>query len=352
MSYTIGPDAPLNAFNNDQEIEALFTLKADIQAMLKFETSLVAAQAQIGVVSKDHAEEIKAVIAGIALDETELAADFHNDGVLPPSLVRQVRTSLGDDLHADFHFGATSQDLVDSSVMMRLRKTVELVEKRLDNLSDALDDLVGRSAKGQILNARTRMQNALPISASEKVENWKSQISNLKRAKPDYFPIQLGGPEGAARKFGEPYDALCKAVADSLGLHAPHHHWQTDRQPLLAIASWFSSVATFMGKIGQDILMMAQTEIGEITLESRGQSSAMPHKKNPVLAEIIVAQARYCHAQMSGLQSASIHENERSGSSWSLEWMLLPALIITASKSILNASELIKGAQFQPPQSR
>lgn len=352
MSYTIGPDAPLNAFNNDQEIEALFTLKADIQAMLEFETALVAAQAQIGVVSKDHAVDIKAEIAGIALDEAELAADFHNDGVLPPSLVRQVRASLGGDLSDDFHLGATSQDLVDSSVMMRLRKTVELVEKRLDNLSDALDDLVGRSAKGQILNARTRMQNALPISAYEKVENWKSHISNLKRTKPDYFPIQLGGPEGAARKFGEPYDALCKSIAGSLGLHAPLHHWQTDRQPLLVIANWFSSVATAMGKLGQDILMMAQTEIGEIALESRGQSSAMPHKKNPVLAEIIIAQARYCHAQMSGLQSASIHENERSGSSWSLEWMLLPALIITASKSILNASELIKGAQFQPPQSR
>lgn len=349
MSYTFGPSAMLNAFNDDAEIEALFTAKTDIQAMLDFEYALICAQAQMGIVAQEHAEIIKGAIEKFEIDENALATDFKNDGVAPPSLVRQLCAKLEENVRPSFHLGVTSQDLIDSSVMMRLRQSVAIVDERLAVLDQALDALVARSADGQILQARTRMQNALPISVAEKVGNWKSQIANLKRTKPDYFPVQLGGPEGAARNLGKPYDALCTSVANALNLDAPSHHWQTDRQPLVAIAVWFSAAASAMGKIAQDILMMVQTDIAEMTLASGGSSSAMAHKKNPVLAEIIVAQARYCHAQMSGLHTASIHENERSGVAWSLEWMLLPTVIITASKSVLNLNELIGGAQFRAP---
>lgn len=347
MSYTFGQDAPLNVFNSDQEVEALFAINADIQAMLDIELALVSAQAHTGVVPMDHARKIKVAIEQFTVDEHELATDFKNDGVAPPYLVRKIRALLEDDVRADFHRGATSQDLIDSSVMMRLRDAVAIIDGRLEVLDLALDALAARSADGPILQARTRMQNALPISASEKVGGWKAQLSNLKRTKPEYFPVQLGGPEGAARNFGQDYDTICKLVAEELNLNLPEHQWQTDRHPLLSIAFWVSTVATTMGKIAQDILIMVQTEVAEISLASGGKSSAMPHKKNPVLAEIVVAQARYCHTQMSGLHTASLHENERSGVAWTLEWMLLPPLVIMASKSVLNAGELIENAQFR-----
>jgi len=97
-----------------------------------------------------------------------------------------------------------------------------------------------------------------------------------------------------------------------------------------------------MGKIAQDVLVMVQNEVGEASLTDGGSSSVMEHKKNPVLAEVILAQTRYCHTQMNGINTASIHENERSGVAWTLEWMLVPVLLITSANTVMNTKDLIE----------
>lgn len=348
MSYTTGPTAPLGAFCNDDEIEALFTLDADLKQMIAYETALAKAQATAGLISKNEAEAIEQALASFSPDKAALLNKFHTDGVTPPALVAQMRACLEEPHNSKLHNGATSQDLIDTSAIIRLKKAVDLCAERTQSLLDQLETLAKQQSNKQSLQARTRMQNALPISVPEKIANWQQPLLQLLASKPTDFPLQLGGPEGALRHMQDDYETIAPMMAKSLGINAPTHHWQTNRQPILNIAFWFTNQASTMGKIASDILIMVQTEVQEVRLETGGSSSAMPHKVNPVLAEIILAQARYCQTQMSGMTTAAIHENERSGTAWTLEWMLLPQLVITAARTVSNMQNLIEQITFLP----
>lgn len=347
MSYTIGSDAFIRAFNKDIELERFFSTGADMSAMLDFEKSLARAQSMAGLIPHDHGALIASVLDNFEPNLEQLHKEFARDGVVPPSFVRQISQILPSEIKQSFHLGVTSQDLIDTSLMIRLRRCLACYDNRIRALDERLSALALKHAGARVLQARTRMQNALPISVPEKIMSWRSQLSNLMKAMPTTFPLQLGGPEGAARKFGQAYQDVQAAMAQELGLDVPQHHWQTDRSTVMIIAFWCSQVASVAGKIAQDILFMVQTDVGEVTLESGGASSAMPHKKNPVLPEIIVAQARYCHAQMGGLNTASIHENERSGSAWTLEWMLLPSLVIVAGCTLTHMDNVIASLAFR-----
>ena len=156
----------------------------------------------------------------------------------------------------------------------------------------------------------------------------------------------MGGPDGTAAAFGEHYPQIVEAMASELGLSARDYHWQTNRKPLQDVVFWLVSTANGLGKIGQDILIMAQSEIREISLKGAGGSSSMAHKQNPVAAEFLVAQARYCQVQASGLSMASIHENERSGTAMALEWMVLPQLALCCGSMLNRADNLLDSLTF------
>lgn len=347
MSYTVGSDAFLSAFNKDAELEALFSIDADLSAMLDFERCLATAQSDAGLILNDHEKSILTALQQFDPDLDSIQESFAQDGVSPPSLIKQIRGSLQADVQQYFHFGATSQDLIDTSLMIRLKRCVSILENRVVTLDDKLASITQDQSDERVLQARTRMQNALPISIPEKIAGWRAQLSDLLNSKPEVFPLQLGGPEGAARKFAGAYQEVVTAMASELKLDAPNHHWQTNRQPVTTIAFWCCQVASVVGKLATDILIMVQTDVGEVGLSGGGSSSAMAHKKNPVLAEIVVAQSRYCQIQMNGLNFASIHENERSGSAWTLEWMLLPPLVIMTGCTAVHMSKIIDGLTFK-----
>ena len=345
MSYTTGTELFDSVFSEDSEFERLLSLDADISAMLDFEIALAKAQAEFGLIPEAHRDAIASTTAQFRPDVEELKAGFGKDGVLPPTLVQQLKTQLPDDVQPSFHLGTTSQDLIDSSLVMRLRQVVRVSEERLLSLDNALVKLASE-APSSPLQARTRMQNALPISPAEKVGNWRSVLAGLKSDTPDYFPLQLGGPEGAARSFGDNYANVAQHMAKQLGLSAITHPWHADRRPVLNIAFWLSQVGTAMGKIARDVLMMAQSDVGEIAISGAGSSSAMPHKQNPVQAEIIVTLAKFCQTQMNGLNASSIHENERSGTEWTVEWLLLPKLAIASGAAAKSTRDLIGKLEF------
>jgi len=348
MSYSLGNNAPVEALLFDAEIQSVLSFEADIVQMLAFEVELAKAQAGVGLISDAAAAKISEAIACFSPDMDALQSRFAIDGVAVPTLVSQVRSKLDDTTKGHFHLGATSQDLVDTSAMIRLKKAVEICTTRLKKLDNILSEISSGQIGNGRLHARTRMQNALPISVSEKIENWRAPLERLLKERPQYFPLQLGGPEGAARAFGDQHAKVSSAMAAALEINAPARQWHTDRHPIVAIGQWFTSVATALGKTAQDILIMVQNDVAEAKLAGGGSSSAMPHKTNPVLAEIIVAQARYCQAQMAGLNTASLHENERSGTAWTLEWMLLPQLVATASGSVTKTTELVNALKFSP----
>jgi 3-carboxy-cis,cis-muconate cycloisomerase len=137
-------------------------------------------------------------------------------------------------------------------------------------------------------------------------------------------------------------------MADALGLAAVPHPRHSERDGVVVLADWLSLVTGGLGKMGADIALMAQSEVGEIRIKSGGGSSAMPHKVNPVGAEILVTLARFNATLVSGIHQALVHENERSGSAWTLEWMLLPQMAVAVGAALRTAGALLRQVAFQP----
>ena len=340
MSYTYGD----RSFRDVDAIRQSFTERADLEQLLAFERALADAQAAVGAITPDEAAAIARAIEAFTPDLDALREGLRRDGVVPPELVAQLRDAIDPSAREAFHRGATSQDLVDTSLMLRLKRAAAVQIDRLEAFDAALVQL-GEGANRE-LYARTRMQRARPITIEHKIEGWRRPIATLLQDRPSFYPLQLGGPDGTARGFGGDYAAIRDAIAAALELDAPDHHWQTDRTPLLAIVGWWTGSATALGKIAQDILLMTQSEVGELSLTDGGGSSAMAGKCNPVLAERVVAEARFCQSQMNALNYAALHENERSGSAWTLEWMLVPALVVSAGDAASDAVELLGKLRF------
>ena len=190
--------------------------------------------------------------------------------------------------------------------------------------------------------ARTRMQDALPFTMADKLATWLSPLLGLAGEAPRRFPIQLGGPIGVrSAALGADPDRIAEHMAESLGLSPAARSWHTDRRPVLAICQWCLGLATALGKFGLDVTLMTQTAIAELKVEG-GVSSAMAHKNNPIRAELLVTLARFVAAQTAALQAAGLHENERSGANWSLEWLLVPQILLGTGTALLRAQELLE----------
>lgn len=332
----------LSGLVGDAETAALFGAEKDIAVMLSFEAALAEACAKHGFIPADAASRISLACKRMAPDFGRLQRATARDGVVVPELVRQVRETVEAE-YADFiHLGATSQDVIDTSLMFRLREVCILIDTRLASLAqrfDRLADDFGRYA----LMGHTRMQPALPIMAANRIEAWCAPLrrhrARLRQVLQEGFIIQFGGAVGTLEKFGDKAMLVRADMAKNLSLSdGPQFHNQRDR--IVEIANLLAIISGSLGKFGQDVALMAQAG-DEIVLSGGGTSSAMAHKQNPVSAEVLVALARFNAVQAGGMQQTLIHEQERSGSSWTLEWLILPQMAVTTGAALRLASELV-----------
>lgn len=349
MSYTPF-QAPFNAgLVGDDETAALFSIRADLECMLSFEVALAEAQAEVGLIERAAAEAIAEALPGYRPDMDALRAGGARDGVVVPELVKALRALLkehaGGESAPALHYGTTSQDVVDTAAMMHLRDAVALHAERLDVLIDRLDE-IGEAHGDREITARTRMQRALPIRLADKLANWGHLIESVAATRPERFPVQLGGPDGTLHLMGDDGLEIAFGVAERLGLTLRAHHWQVDRAPIVEIAQWFARVGGALGKIGADVALMAQNEVAEVRVTGAGGSSAMAHKQNPVRAEVLVTLAHFTATLAGGMGHAMVHENERSGAMWTLEWMLMPQLAVACGASTRVAGELLGSLAF------
>lgn len=327
----------------DPEIAACFTAPRSLDHYLAFELALNDALADAGLITTQDAQDIAAAMENFTVDQTQLATGFANDGIATAAYVRAAKEHLGKALGASFHFGATSQDLIDTDLALVLKDANAVLLRRLDDLTMALSKL--NAAQGTApLMARTRMQAALSFNASDRIAAWLSPLEHCMqeaRAFPQkLYVIQLGGPIGTNQTYGKLAQNITNAMAKRLLLCAPDTPWHSDRTRIMDYANWLAKLTGGLGKIATDVALMAQNGIDDISLSGGGGSSAMAHKKNPVLAEVIIAQARYNAGQMGLIHQAMLHEQERSGSAWALEWMVLPQMIMTAGSALKNANAL------------
>lgn len=349
MSVSVFDHPVLSGLLGDEEVAACFAFEAELTAMLAFEMVLAQAEAAEDVIPADSAEAIGALCTTFEPDIALLRHAAIRDGVAVPELVRQLRVMLGPPHDSHLHFGATSQDAVDTGLVLRLRDVVAILQARTDAVVEKLDLLSARHGD-QPLIGRTRMQRAVPITVGDRLAAWRDPLVRhrgaMDRLHGEALVLLFGGAAGTLDKLGTKGRAVARRLGEGLGLPVPERPWHADRTRIVDIASVFAGLSGSLGKVGQDMVLMAQNEIGEIRLKGGGSSSAMPHKDNPVGAETLVALARFSATQMSGIHTTLVAEQERSGSAWTLEWMLLPGLAVAAGASLRIADTLLAGAEF------
>lgn len=326
----------LSALCGDDEIEALLADKAQIAAMLAFERALAEASAECGWITEDAAGAVRGAIDGFVPDWPALSAGMARDGVVVPALIKQLRAKVSQPHGAALHKGATSQDVIDTALMLQLARVFDVYEARLTALLAALERLAAAHGEKPLM-AHTRMQKALPTTWGAKLASWSEPLARHLRAlaglRRSLLVVQLGGPVGDRGSFEGHGDAIAAGMAKrlDLGMATP---WQAQRDPIVALGGALTQIAGSLGKIGADVALLAQNEVGVVRLEGGGGSSAMAHKSNPVNAEVLVALARYVAGLSGTLAQAQIHEYERSGAAWTLEWLVLPPMLGATGASL------------------
>ncbi len=328
----------------DEEIDALFSTEAMVGSFTQFEIALTGALAEVGRVDSDLAKKALAGMEKFVPDIPAIADRIVADGLPVPGYVAQLKAHLGEELASVVHVGTTSQDLIDSSFAISFARATDVLDQRLSAVLASLSDLA-RDYGGNSMMGRTRMQAALPISVAHRITTWQQPLiqlhADLKTQRSDIAQLQFGGPVGDCAAFGDDAATVGAAIAKRMGLVASDTSWHTDRHGLIAFGNLLSQISGALGKFGQDACLMAQQGIDEIKLKGGGKSSAMPHKQNPIPAELLVTLARYNATQIGGLHQALVHEQERSGVMWTLEWMILPEMVRVTAKSLLVAQDLL-----------
>ncbi len=328
----------LSGLLGDPEIAAYFSAEADIRAMLSFEAALAHAEADHGLIPAEPARTIGETCAGFAPDMKSLKAATAKDGVVIPDLIRQLRQATGEEAAKHLHFGATSQDVIDTSLMLRLKSVTFLFGERLYAIVTGLAALERQFGSNRLMG-HTRMQAAIPITATDRIAAWRKPLETYRdRLTEQTFPVQFGGAAGTLEKLGAEASAVRASLAQELGL-TDEPQWQSQRSRLADLANLYSLISGSLGKFGQDIALLAEAG-GEIELAGGGASSAMAHKQNPIAAETLVALARFNATQLSAIHQSLVHEQERSGAAWTLEWLVLPQMVMATAASLRLATEL------------
>lgn len=329
-------------------MDLVWTAGSRVSALLEFEAALAQALADAGVAPTEEAEAVAAACRRGVTDPERILMSTWEVGTPLIALLDGVRGSLTKDEQRWLHHEATSQDAIDTALVLRLRAVLDLFARRLADLAARLDEL-GIRFGDRPLMGRTRMQAALPITVGQRINAWSrplhdlSQLSDALRAR--VLRLQLGGPVGTLDAFGDRGPAVRRRLAAALGL-ADAPQWQTDRGALADLAHWLSRLCGSLGKLGADVALMAQQLPAEVGLSGGGGSSAMPHKSNPVRAEVLVALARYAATLLPAMHHALLHEQERSGAAWTLEWLALPQLLLATGGSLRSAAVLLDNIQW------
>ena len=340
MSATVFDNPWLKGLFADPDMAAILSPERSLTHMLAFEAAWSRACGKAGLFDAAEAEAAAQAITGAHIDLDDLAEGTAQDGVPVPRLVRQLKQ------HAPataIHRGATSQDVMDTALVLALRDVSDLVASRLDTICGLLDDLDERFGAAPLIG-RTRMQAATQITVHDRLLTWRTPLeghkTRLAEIRPRVERVQIGGASGDRLALGPQGDAIAADVAAALGLFPTTKAWHAMREGIAEYATWLSLVSGSLGKLGQDVALMAQQGIEEIALSGTGGSSAMPHKQNPVAAELLVTLARFNAVQVSAMHHAMIHEQGRSGAAWSLEWMVLPQMLMATARATGVATKL------------
>ncbi len=325
---------------SDKEIAELFSDVGEIDALVLFERELARVQESLQIIPEGIGKEIYAALENAKFDSDLLATGFENDAIPIPALLKQLREQLEPAAANYLHFGATSQDVIDTALIIRIKAAVVIIEKNLKDLTAELGRLAQKH-RTTVMIGRTRNQNASPTVFALKIVNWLAPLQRQQQRLTELLPrllvVQFGGAAGTNAALGNKGGEVNSALAATLGLAAAGSAWHAQRDTIVEFSNWLSMTAGQIGKMAKDILLMAQNEVGEIRFSGAGKSSTMPNKSNPVLLETLLSLAGYCRAQSDLMGSTLLVSHERDGVCMSLDRLAFPPLICAAAASITQA---------------
>ncbi|MFJ3681188.1 3-carboxy-cis,cis-muconate cycloisomerase [Pseudomonas sp. NPDC090208] len=333
-----------------EPMRAIFSDHGRVQGMLDFEAALARAQAGLGVIPADVVADIAAACDAGLYDFEALAVAIGNAGnsaiPLVKALGRQI-AARNPTAERYVHMGATSQDAMDSGLILQLRSAIHLLEADLEVLADSLA-LQANLYAALPMSGRTWLQQATPVTLGAKIAGWLGAVTRhrqrLAELKPRLLCLQFGGASGSLAALGESAFPVAEALARELDLHVPDQPWHTQRDRLVEMAGWLGLVAGSLGKIGRDISLLMQTEAGEVfepAAAGKGGSSTMPHKRNPVGAAVLISAATRAPGLVATMYSAMPQEHERSLGLWHAEWETLPELCCLVSGALQQALAVV-----------
>lgn len=342
-------DSPLLArLFPTSETGRLFSDTAAIRAMLLVEGAIAKIQGEMGIIPSESAAAIHRASLEVQIDPGALAESTGTNGVCIPGLVAAFRTEMKAPEHAQYvHWGATSQDIMDTALMLRLRQAFKLAEKDLTKLVKQLGDTAQKHAYTP-MPARTYGQHATPTSWGAVVAEWGNPLlaalSELEDLRTKTLFVSLSGAAGTSAALGENASELRTRLAATLGLNDPGRTWHVDRSPLLHIAGWQSRVMAALAHLASSVIALTATDCGEIILDAAGRSSTMPQKQNPVAPSALVAIQNQFAGLYGALQSAAAHQHQRDGASWFTEWMIVPQMSLSIASALKQANDIAETA--------
>jgi 3-carboxy-cis,cis-muconate cycloisomerase len=339
----------------------IFSDQATVQRMLDVEASLTRALAQNGVIPEDAAKVIVGLCNAETIDADALAIAAGSAGNLAIPLVAQLTVAVAG-INADaaryVHWGATSQDVIDSGRVLQCRDAIDLMVTDLALLADRLAVLADQH-RDTLMMGRTWMQHAQPITFGLKIAGWLDAIlrhqDRLQTLRERLCVLQLGGATGTLASLGESGLIIAADIAKDLSLALPALPWHTHRDRIAEMATTLGLLSGTLGKIARDIALQAQTEIAELAEPSapgRGGSSTMPHKRNPVACSAALACAMRVPALVSTMLSSMMQEQERALGGWQAEWDTLPEIALLSSAALQHVRDIIEGLQVDAARMR
>ncbi len=342
-------DGPiLGTLYGSDAMRAVFDETAYFQRMLDVEAALARVQGRMGIIPADAAEAIIAAAQGENLSTADLAASARNVGYPVVGLVSGLSKAAGP-AGGWTHWGATTQDIMDTATVLQVRQGLDLIDAELCAILAAL----ARQAdthRNTVMAGRTHLQQALPVTFGLKCAIWampflshRERMGEIRRRA---LIVEFAGAAGTLASLGDQGIPVMEALASELGLGAPLAPWHVCRDALAETVGYLGLVCGSLAKIATDIILLAQTEVGEVAepyVAGRGQSSTMPQKRNPIASEYIIAAARMVQGLVPVMLGAMAQDHERATGPWQAEALALPQAFVLTHGALLHTRTIAEG---------
>ncbi len=338
MSINPADSAIFGSLYGTDEIRALFSDRANLQFMLDVEAALARAEAKLGLVPKTVADAITRAASAENLRLDYIADSTRRVGYPVAAIVKELGRLAGEEAAHFIHLGATTQDILDTAMVLQLREVFAILRRDLVALARGL------AAR------RTHLQHAVPITFGLKCAVWASAILNhlerLEQAARRILVVQFGGAAGTLAALGKDGFAVVEELAPELGLGVPIIPWHAQRDGFAEMSTLLGLICGSLSKFAYDVILMTQTEVGEISEpheEGRGGSSTMPQKRNPIASEYIMAATRAVHALVPLMLNSMTADHERSTGPWQSESLALPQSVALTVGALSQARSIAEG---------